>query len=405
MGSLQKTPTSRYWVAYFKRWDAATRTWKRTRASTKCEDRAAAESVLAQLEATATMAAGLRTGTAMTEEHARSLVLSIMNAAGVTVLSSRREVPGVLEYIERYMSQKARKVRASTYRTYSTCRNAFEAWHGKDAPLDSFTAARAEDYYGHLLKTGSSKTANDRHRWLSGVFAKAVKEGLLSRNPCLAVDRITSAPILNRLPFTLQEAQKLIGYLASGNEIPPCLKLARSIRSTPARRLEWARAALLSLQTGARLADCINMPRSSINKGHQGSVLTYRQAKTSKLINCPLVLDDLNPLITRVRAKLLCPELAEDYARLGNAHLSQEFTDLVSAAGISQKYVRGRAGRKSARKTFHSLRHTLRSAIVASGGSDAQADLVLGHSPGQGKAYTHGEETATAEVLKAALKG
>lgn len=56
-----------------------------------------------------------------------------------------------------------------------------------------------------------------------------------------------------------------------------------------------------------------------------------------------------------------------------------------------------------ARKTFHSLRHTLRSAIVQSGGSDAQADLILGHSAGQGKTYTHSEMSATAAVLTRAL--
>lgn len=63
------------------------------------------------------------------------------------------------------------------------------------------------------------------------------------------------------------------------------------------------------------------------------------------------------------------------------------------------------SGRKSARKTFHSLRHTVHSAIIASGGTEAQAEMILGHSPGQGKAYSHADVQSLGKVLVSALKG
>lgn len=386
MGSVQRSKRSRFWIAHFKRWDAVTKTWRRTSVSTKCEDREAAENVLASLEATAAQMASLPPGTVLQEEDIRGWVMALAAAAGVRV-TSRPDLPGILEWIERIMAQKARTVSAGTMRAYTTSRKAFEAWHGPDAPLDSFTPSRAQDYYSHLLARMATKSANDRLRWLSGVLNRAVREGLLTRNPCDAVDRAASTGTLQRLPFTLAEVRKLLKFLRAGDE----------------RRMDWARATLVALQSGARLADCVTMKRSAIRSGDPFPILHYTQGKTRKAIVCPLVHPLTAELLVAHRGRYLCPLLEEDYRRLGNAHLSSEFTDLVAAAGIKQKHTTDRSGRKVARKSFHSLRHTLRSAIVAAGGSDAQADLILGHSAGQGKAYTHAELAASAAVLQAAL--
>lgn len=386
MGSIQRTSTSRYWIAYYQRWDARSGVWRRTRASTRCEDETAARAVLQGLESAALHAAGLAPGTRISPEHVQTLVVGILHAAGHLVADSGRG--GLLAFVARYMQAKASTVSAGTLSAYAVHRRGFEAWHGPEAPLDRFTSARALDFYTHLRGAVSPKTCNDRFRWLSGVLDLAVAEGLLPRNPCRAVKTVAATGTVGRLPFSLPEARKLIAHLAAAPD---------------PRAVEWSRAAALSLLTGARLADCLLLDRKAVRSSPGGPVLRYTQRKTGKPLEVPLVLPDLVALLTAVRRGPLCPLLAAEYARLGNAHLSGEFTAHVAAAGIRQSYVQAR-GRKIARKTFHSLRHTLRTAIVSSGGSDAQADLILGHSAGQGRTYTHTELASSRAVLLAAFQ-
>lgn len=386
MASLQKRSRSPYWYAYYERWDAAQGAWVPTCSSTKCTDKDAAQGVLDALVATARLAAGLPAGSVLDAAHVQVLVRSILHAAGVKIHTVDDTGPGIFEVVARYMRLKSSRVRPSTLKTYTTSENAFCAWLKKDRPIETFTPKDANDYYAHLLRIMATKSANDRFRWLSGVMTHATREGVISRNPCLVVD-LAPAGSSSRLPFTLGEARTVIAHASAGSD----------------RQRQWGRAATLGLLSGARLADCITMPRSALQAATPHPVLTYTQAKTGKTVAIPLVLPDLVAPLLRVRSRLFCPALAAEYARLGNAHLSHEFTGLVTAAGVAQSFTPDTNGRRMARKTFHSLRHTLRTAIVASGGSDAQADVILGHSPGQGRTYTHSELAATAAVLTRAL--
>ena len=132
-------------------------------------------------------------------------------------------------------------------------------------------------------------------------------------------------------------------------------------------------------------------------------VLSYEQEKGGKLIACPLVVPKWLKLILETKKGPVSPQLHKELTQWGNADLSSEFTKFVELAGIDQKFQTFKSGKRMARKTFHSLRHTLRTAIVSSGGSDAQADTILGHSEGEGKRYTHSEVDAMRGTLAKAL--
>lgn len=386
MSSLQRRPRSKYWIAHFQAWDASKARWKRVSRSTKCTDKDAAQRVLDAFEAAARTAAGMPDGTNLSPDHLHGVVAGVLGLAGVQV--TKPEIPTVRAYVERFHTSKVSRVKPQSLASYNSSRHRFENWLPKtEVRLDWLTPARIQDYYTHLLANLGPKTANSRMAWLKALLNRAVEEGHLPRNPCSSVDLAPAKGQLHRLPFTLQEALQIVDFL----------------HKQGAREKDWARAALVALQSGARLVDCITLERSAFRQEGKVTVLHYVAAKTGKRNACPLVLSEWLPFLLEGDSTDLCPLLANEYRRIGNANLSSEFTKLVGQAGVPQLYAQDKHGRQLARKTFHSLRHTLRTAIVLSGGSDAQADLVLGHSAGQGKAYTHSELNSMAATLQRAL--
>lgn len=387
MGSLRQRKDSSYWEAVYKIWDVKKAAWVRKTSSTQCSDKDEAQKILEGLEFAAKYAAGLPQGSSITQKHLEGLIKNILATAGV-VIPEGSSAPSLSEYIDTYQERKESTVSDSTLKTYKTSENAFVSWLGSRTSLsiDTLTNADVADYYRHLLSVMSTKSANDRLTWLSGMLNEAhLIDELIPKNPAKSVKRLKAGATLERQSFTVDEAMKLITTLSKKDT----------------KRKDWARAVLISLQTGARLGDCITLRKSDIEDGK----LTYQQSKTGKTLTIPLVLRKWDKfLIGSKDPEFLCPNLHQEYQRIGNADLSSEFTGLVSECGVKQTYKTMKNGRKMAQKTFHSLRHTLRSAIVASGGSDAQADLILGHSAGQGKTYTHSEMGAMSSMLTRAIQ-
>lgn len=382
MASLQKPKGSKYWVAFYRRWDAEAGEWKRAKCSTRCVDRDCAEEFLETLEAQCQLISKMQRHCPIAKQHFESLVSSLLSAAGIPNPADRK-TPPLTDYIERHITQKARTASPATIKQYQTHLRSIEEFFQGKPRLGDITPARAQDYYTWLNKSVAPKTSADRFHFLRSVMEQAVNEELLDRNPCRAIQLAKPRGVLKRQPFTLQEARQIIDYLWESDE--------------PDYR-SWSLAASLALMAGARLTDCVTMLRSNIENG----CLKYTQTKTGKTVTIPLVIDEYRKRLEAVTTEEICPNLAKR-SRRGDTTLIKDFTKLVSEAGIKQAYSKDGMGRSLARKTFHSFRHTLRTAIVASNGSDAQADAILGHSSGQGKAYTHSEVSALEGVLSRAL--
>lgn len=385
-GSVYKRGTSNNYYTKIKRWNAKKDDFEWASVSTGSSDFEEAQSIAKSLQTTADGAAKMK-GESIDKDHLLSVVASIYAAAGIVVKLDQTQWPPLNDYIDRYKRGRKARIKAGSYKTYVAYFNAFEDWLGENSvqPLDWFTPEQANAFYEACMEKMTVNSANERIKLVKRMYTFAMKEINYPSNPCLSVDlaKLKKDEALDRIPFTLQEVKKLVKYLFDGDS----------------RMREWGRAAALSAMSGARLEDAITMVSKAIKKG----ILSYTQTKTGKDIEVPLVVPEWLNEISKFKGDI-CPELSSEFKRVGNCNISTEFTALVSAAGIKQKYKVFKSGRKVARKTFHSLRHTLRTLIVASGGSDAQADIILGHSGTQGKTYTHSETEAMRNVLGKVFK-
>lgn len=387
MFKLYQRPRSNRWQISYHQWNEEKQNLVRVRVSSGTDDRKEAEALAQGLESAA-MAARPLSGSSISKDHAQGLLFNLLSTAGITIEGSE-PLPFLRPWVNEFLESRRTRINNVSFRTYKTSRNKLLAWldelNLKSEPrLDWLTPQRAEDYYSWLRESLAIKSAKEHFKWFSRVMKRAVEKTSLAKNPLDGIELDAKGITLDRLPFSLPEARQIMEFLLTGNE----------------RMRQWGRAAALSLMSGCRLEDAVTMDQGSIVKG----VLTYQQHKTGKVIACPLVVAEWLSVIIETKKGPVSPTLFAEFQKRQNASLSPEFTGLVSEAGIEQKFTVFKNGRKVARKTFHSLRHTLRTAIVSSGGSDAQADVVLGHSKGQGKTYTHNEVEAMRRTLSAALK-
>jgi integrase len=384
MARIYKKESSSFYYADIRMWDEKSLQFVRRRVSTKMEIEEEAQAFAEQMERASETAKVISNQT-ITKEHVEKIVMEILAAANIHV-SGSLSLPLIVDFFSRYLDICENKVKLQTYRLYKGYDKVFQEWlPNRDLRLDWLTKSKLEDYYNYLISKMSPKTAKEKFRYVSRVLDSALDE-YLSQNPAKKVSMTRQKDELGRQPLTMAEVKKIINYLNSDDDKP--------------RNREWARAVMLSVSCGCRLEDAVNMWSKNITKG----ILKYTQLKTGKSITCPIVVKEWLKELTG-NIGYICPELAEDFAARQTAHLSSEFTELVAQAGVKQSYKTfDQSGRRVARKTFHSLRHTLRTAIVSSGGSDAQADLILGHSSGQGKTYTHSETGAMESVLLRVFK-
>lgn len=389
-GSVFKNPTTKYYQASFKIWDKDKGKWKWVTKSTKCTDKKLAEVVMLQYVAAANTASTFPEGTRLTKSYVETVVVGILGAAGINVSNLKNGQVGIIDYMDRYLENQEQKVSAASYKAYKSYYAKLQDWlsdevDGTKENLDWLTIAKCEDWYVWMLKKMTPKSANERLNYLSRVLNRAVDEELLDVNPAKKVKRKKRSESLERKAFSLDEANKIIDWLLAQKDV---------------ELNEWAYASMLAMMAGCRMKDALNMPTSALKDG----VLTYISSKNNKKLNVPLVIKEYADAIAAIEDEFICPRLKGKFNGSRANRMSTDFTELVSRAGVEQSHHEFEgSGRVVAQKTFHSLRHTLRTLIVSGGGSDAQADLILGHSPDEGKRYTHSEMDSLKKVLDDAL--
>lgn len=385
-GSIFKKSNSQFYQAQFFVWDRDRNGWKKVSRTTKCTNKKAAQAVLDGFIATAQAASKFPAGTVLSKDYVEGVVISILGSAGIDVGDFIANEKTIGEYFGIYLARIETKKSRATLNAYTSYYEKLKEWlkdngGSEDSVLSWLTLSRMEDYYVWLLERMTAKSANERINLISRILNMAVAEELLLINPAGRVQQTKKTESLDREPFTVEEAMTLIDWL---------------IDNEP----EWAKVAMMGFMAGCRISDAAQMPRSALVDG----VLRYKQHKTDKWLRVPLVVERYKTVLENEKGEFIAPDLALLYQSETQNKMSSHFTKFVTDAGITQIYHPfKKSGRNIARKTFHSLRHTLRSAIVAGGGSDAQADSILGHSPGEGKRYTHSELKSLEGVLRQAL--
>lgn len=401
MASVHLKRGSRFYHAYFKAWDEKSQSWRLVTKSTFMDDGTAAQAVADQYERVARMAGP---GGAGDDGELRRRVFETLRS--IVELAGRDLSPRWTAFADDWLELRARKVKASTQRAYRTHLDNFSGWLEKagqgDLSVGAVTLELAQRYYDSLLTEGASpKTGKNNLLTLSQVMERAVAARMAADNPFPQVER-AKGDARERDPFSMEDVAGLLEACDDG-------------KRTPERARDWKTMILLGLCTGARIGDCAAMRMEMVERSGELEALAWQPMKKTdatgagRTVRVPLI----EPLRSHLRSLEwtegpMCPSL--HHLGVGNrGGLSEQFGELVAAAGIEVTVVegKGRRGNLFRSKSFHSFRHTLNSLMFAADVPQEWRMRVLDHeSVSVNEGYTHADVAEMARWMgKLNLKG
>jgi|ERR1051326_527508 integrase len=178
----------------------------------------------------------------------------------------------------------------------------------------------------------------------------------------------------------------------------------------------WRYMVIGGFYTALRMGDLIMMPWGAVD--FQANVIRLTTRKTGTAMNIPL-----HPVFAKIISKLrpknlkpadpIWPEQSARYELKGAGVFSNEFyDDVLLPAGLVPKRSKHpekdengspvlKLGRQTNAVSFHCLRHTFVSLVKVSGGSQAVAKELAGHSSDAvSDLYTHVPEDVLARTIK-----
>ena len=289
-----------------------------------------------------------------------------------------------------------RKSRESTISTMARYRKSIDAlisWlgpHRAEKPLESLTMQDVRTWREHLQNEGrTGNTVNKYGKDIGAAFRAGIREGLITFNPCAALEPLSTEDSIDRKPFTLEEVCRLL------EEAPT---------------MEWRGLILVAAFTGLRLADAAKLRWSSIDlKISRISLMPAKTRRKKRHVRIPIQTDLLAWLGETWKeipdSEFVFPVLSTTKVT-GNDGLSNTFTRFMEKAGVSRGAAsrkegenRGK-GRTTFEKSFHSFRHTFTTWLRSAGVSEEDRMALTGHSTRDSHAiYSHVDEAA----LKAAI--
>jgi len=286
----------------------------------------------------------------------------------------------VKSWLEEYLSLKQPNLADSTYTAYKWCYDSFVEFLGIRASegLEQIEIPDVRAWRDYQKASGlSDKRVNNLLKYLSGPFTKAAKSGMIPLNPVAATESIRISDSVDRKPFTVEEAQKLLAHC-------------------PSR--QWRIAFLFGVYGAMRLGDAAKRQVKDLDLSR--SLVEFLPEKKRKL-GRPVTIP-LHPVLKReIEAELkdrpgigeafLTPDLA--VTPIGGKHgLSLQFLKIMEAAGIDRGQsiqAKGR-GRTRFARSFHSTRHTAATWLANEGVEEDLRMLLTDHESREvAKKYTH----------------
>ena len=406
MASLKKRKGSKYWHAQFYMSDTETGGLKQVRQTTGQTNKSKALLVAAKLERAAqgTVEAGTdksQQSKAVLAEMSAEIELGKFTGlsarkhlARLLALSTGEEMPAyTLEtWSAEWLRRKSRDSSKATMARYKSHADAFLKWLGDDRrkkPLESVTPQHVREWRESLQDAGrAGKTVLSYIKDLGAIYRAAMREGIVSFNPCgTAIADTDTGDSQERKPFTLEEVGKLV-------------------EAAPSE--EWRGMILVAAFTGLRLGDAARLSWESVDLDAKKITLIPSKTKRKKReVHIPIHPDLLAyllaaPVADDSPAASVFPKLAKTPVN-GQAGLSDTFTGIMSAAGVdrgkpSRVLVEGQEkgkGRITWEKGFHSLRHTFTSWLRNAGVSEEDRMALTGHSTREShQIYSHADEKA-----------
>lgn len=246
--------------------------------------------------------------------------------------------------------------------------------------MEDVTVDHVSAFLAEKRKHLAPGTIKGYRRILSSIFLKAQNEGKIKGNPvALAKGRGKSGEdsTTKKRPFTLTELNTLFG------------------KATPF----WKYMLTAGYYSGQSMGDLITMRAETVDLG-AGSI-TMNRRKTGKQVIIPIS-KTLQKLLASIWPKggkgCFWPEQAERYIKVGASPFSQEFYDMLAAAGLvtvrdekKKAEGKGRSAKRAPQKLgFHNLRHTFVTHLKIGGAMDSVAKELAGHSSNAvSTVYTH----------------
>jgi integrase len=406
MASLRKQKKSLVWYAQFYVQDAKNGGLRQVRKSTGETNKAKAKARAVELERAGqgTLEAGSdksRQAKAIIAE-----VLTEIEQEKFTVASARKHISRLVNiatgddltsytletWFAEWLRRKSRDSSKATMARYKSHADAFLAWLGDDRrkkPLESVTPQHVREWRESLQDAGrAGKTVLSYVKDLGAIYRAAMREGIVSFNPCgTAIADTDTGDSQERKPFTLAEVGKLVDAATSE---------------------EWRGMILVAAFTGLRLGDAARLSWEAVDLDAKKITLVPSKTKRKKReVHIPihpelLAYFEAAPVHDDSPAASVFPTLAKTSVN-GQAGLSDTFTGIMAAAGVdrgkpSRVLKEGQdkgKGRITWEKGFHSLRHTFTSWLRNAGVSEEDRMALTGHSTREShQIYSHADEKA-----------
>jgi len=321
------------------------------------------------------------------------------HVARLLALATGEDMPAyTLEtWAAEWLRRKGRDSSKATMARYKSHADAFLVWLGDERrkkPLESVTSQRVREWREKLQDEGrAGKTVLSYVKDLGAIYRAAMREGIVSFNPCgTAIADTETGDSQERKPFTLAEVGTLVEAATSE---------------------EWRGLVLVAAFTGLRLGDAARLSWESVDLQAKKITLIPSKTKRKKREVCIPIHPDLlayllaAPVANDSPAAPVFPKLAKTPVN-GAMGLSDTFTGIMAAAGvdrgkpsrvIEEGQDRG-AGRITWEKGFHSLRHTFTSWLRKAGVSEEDRMTLTGHSTRDSHAiYSHADEQAGRDAI------
>jgi integrase len=369
MASIARHPGTRFWFGCYT--DA---NGKRCQRSTKSTDRKEALKIVTAWEEVASKRA--------TEAQTRRVLSSLHEQIHGSPLSSAT----VESYSDQWLARKKVETRAVTLAAYKGALASFLGHIGpkKDQSITYITPPVVAEWRDASATAATPRTANNKLKVLRVFFQSAWCDGLLpDGNPAAKVKTLGTDESTRR-PLTIKEIKSA---LAVAND-------------------QWKGMLLCGLYTGQRLKDLAGLTWASVDL--IAKEIKFATSKTGRRQHLPIA----KPLLAYLEAlpssddpkAPIFPNLHPYAIKAGgSAVLSQQFHDLLAAAGLvterdASKKSTGK-GRSAARAktviSFHSLRHSATSLLKKAGVSESVAMDLIGHdSAAMSANYTHTDDDA-----------
>jgi len=267
----------------------------------------------------------------------------------------------VQQWFDHFVKQKKKSRAAATGKRHAQTMRDFIEFLGPKASLNiaAITPRDIADFRDRRQSLGlAPATVNLDVTILSAAFNGALRQGHVSVNPCLAIERLKNKPQRKGV--------------FSPEQVTALLKTAEG---------DWRGLILVAFYTGQRLLDCANLRWRDIDLMSDIATIRFESRKTGTEVVTvvhPTLFDHLLSLPTpKSDDAYVFPTLAGGSA----SPLSKQFGEIMERAKIEHRTIREKsgAGRSVSALSFHSLRHSFSSILANAGVSEERRMALVGH--------------------------